>query len=122
MPHPFNLRCLALLLALTALTASTACWRRSTSPAPSCPPSLPPVAIDPPAAAVDCLVVLGPPVDLTTLSGLSRCRKPDGSAMGDGDLCWTSAEASIAAAALASLIVEDARVRSCLAAAAEARR
>jgi hypothetical protein len=115
--HLPSLRFLVLLL---VLMASTSCWRRSTSPAPSCPPDLPAVTIDPPATAVDCRVVLGPPVDLTTLSGLSRCRKPDGAPMADGDPCWTSAQASAAGAALADLILEDARLRACLDAAAGA--
>lgn len=117
MPHPLSLRCLVFLL---ALTASTSCWRRSTSPAPSCPPSLPPVTIDPPATSVDCRVVLGPPPALTTLSGLPRCRRPDGSVMADDEMCWTSGEASLAGGELAHLVVENARVRACLEAAAAA--
>lgn len=104
-------RCLLLTL---LLTASTSCWRRSTPSAPSCPPSLPPVLIDPPATAVDCRAVLGPPADLTRLSALPRCRRADGSPMADTEPCWTSLEASIAGTALARLIVGDARVRACL--------
>ena len=80
------------------------------------------MTIDPPPTVVDCRVALPPPVDLTTLSGLPPCRKPDGTLMADADPCWTSAQASIAAAALAVFIVEDARVRSCLATASKARR
>lgn len=108
------------LLLTLLLTASTSCWRSSTPSQPSCPPSLPPVVIDPPAAVVDCRAVLGPRVDLTMLSALPRCRKPDGSPMADSDPCWTSREASIAGTALARLIVADARVRACLEAAARA--
>ena len=66
------------LLLTLLLTASTSCWRRSTTPAPSCPPSLPPVLIDPPATAVDCRTVLGPMPDLTPIRGLPRCLTAEG--------------------------------------------
>ena len=40
--------------------------------------------------------------------------------MADDEMCWTSGEASLAGGELAHLVVENARVRACLEAAAAA--
>lgn len=112
------LRCLTLI---PLLTASINCGPRPTlSP---CPPSPPPLAIDPPARPMDCRVALGPPVGSETLARLRqlpRCLTPTGSPMSSGDACWTSADASLAGAVLARLLVSDERVRRCLELAGEA--
>lgn len=109
------------LLLLCLAMASINCGPRSGSRTPC--PSLPPVAIDPPATSVDCRVALTAPLSSETLAALRalpRCRTAEGSPMPSADLCWTSGEASLAGTVIARLLVGDARVRRCLELAAAA--